>query len=385
MRRLLPFALAAFLLPVAALAAGQGAASVVRTDRSLVIATSSPGNAYALGGTVVVAAPVAGDLSALGGTITTVAPVAGDALILGGSASVRATIAGDLRAIAGSIDIQKPVTGDLAAASLSLSDSERVGGSVLVAGGTITLAGGAGGPVTIYGNTVTLGGSYASDVRVVAGDRLILLPGTTIKGSLSYQAPVPATIPDSATIAGGATYTQASYLPGADVSRTLALASIGIFLLARILASLVLAGLLAGLFPTLAEAVVGEAYGARVRHILLTVLLGFAAFVATPILFLLLALTFIGLGLAILLGICYILLILLALVYSGIFVGGVLARRFFSREEVLWRDGAIGTLVVSLIALIPVVGILAVVLLASFAAGALLHIFFRFAFARGSD
>ncbi len=370
-------------LPLGAFAATvpvTGASAATYTGRSVIFATSSPGNAYLGGASVIVTAPITGDLSALGGTLTVAAPVTGDALLLGGSADIRAPITGDLRIFAGTITIEEPVAGDLAALGFSVKESALVHGSVLIAAARAALTGGAGGPVTMYGNSITLGGDFAGDVEVVAADHLTLLPGTTIDGSLTYQAPLPATIPDSVHVAGEIAYTQASYLPGADVSRALAIASIGIFLVVRIFAMLVLAGLLTGLFPRLADTVIDEGYGRSVRHTLLTVLLGFAAFVATPILILLLALTFIGLMLAALLFITYALLVFLSIMYAGITFGGAVARRFFERDSVLWRDGVLGTLALSLVALVPVVGLLIVIALASFAAGALLQIFFRFAF-----
>lgn len=343
-------------------------------------ATASSSNVYEVGASVIVAVPVAQDLTAVGGTIVEAAEVAGDTLLVGGSVAVRAPVAGDLRLLAGNAIIEHSVAGDLAALALRLNVEAPVAGSVVVGALSATLSEGAAGPVIIYGNAITLGGEFGGDVRVVAGDRLTLLSGTKIRGTLTYQAPVPATIPDTATITGGVSYTAASYLPGVGVSKTLALVSIGIFLFARVLASLVLAGLLAGLFPRFAEAVIDEIYDKRARHFLLTTLLGFAAVVATPILILLLALTFIGLGLAILLTIVYALLILLALVYAGILTGGIFVRRFLYRDNVRWSDGVLGTLALSLAALVPVVGVLLVLVLASLAAGALLQIAFRFAF-----
>ena len=92
-------------------------------------------------------------------------------------------------------------------------------------------------------------------------------------------------------------------------------------------------------------------------------------------------LAFVGIGLAALIGIAYVLLVLLASIYAGVIVGSVIARRFFKRDEVLWRDGVIGMFVLSLLLLLPIAGPLVFALLAMFAAGALLLVFFRFAFA----
>ena len=109
-------------------------------------------------------------------------------------------------------------------------------------------------------------------------------------------------------------------------------------------------------------------------------LLGFGILVATPVLIILLTLTFVGIGLALLLLVLYALLVLLALLYAGIFIGSLFARRFRGRSEVLWRDGMLGTLALSLIAFIPFVGLFIIILLTVFVAGALLQIFFHFAF-----
>lgn len=355
-------------------------ASSFRAAQSLVAASSSPGNAYAVGASIVLTAPVAGDFLALGGSVITAAPVAGDDLIFGGSVSSRSAVAGDLRAIGGGIEVAESVGGDLVAIGFSVSDFGRAKGSVFIIALNTTLGNGSDGPVTIYGNNVALAGDFRGDVTIVAGGHVALAPGTMIRGKLSYQAPDVATIPASAIIVGGVTYTNASYLPDVGTSRMLAFVSIGFFLVARIIGTLILAGLLAGLFPGLAHAVTSHVLHMRLRHMLLLLLLGFGVCVATPIVIGLLLLTFVGIGLAILLFILYALLFLLAFVYAGIVTGSMLSRRIQGREEVLWHDGLVGMAIVSGVLLIPFVGIGIVLLLTLFSAGTLLQMFFRFAF-----
>lgn len=378
MQRALILVFLSLLLPASVLAASAPAS--FRAARSLLAASSSPGNAYVAGASIVLTAPVAGDFSAIGGSIVTAAPIRGDGLLIAGSISSRARVSGDLRMVGGSITLSEPIAGDLIALGVSMNDSGRVAGSVFIVAANATVANGAAGPVTIYGNNVALSGDFAGTVDIVASGRITLAENTVIHGKFSYQAPGIATIPASSTTLGGIEYTNASYLPDAGTSRILALVSIGFFLFARIFGALILAGLLAGLFPKLAEAVVERAHAERLRSVLLTMLLGFAILVASPVLIVLLALTFVGIGLAILLFILYALLSLFAFLYAGILLGSVLARRFRGRETVLWRDGVIGMLVLSLIALVPTIGPFAVFLFAVFSAGALLLIFFGFAF-----
>ncbi len=378
MYHLLAILFVSLLVPASALAAN-GPASF-GAARSLLVASSSPGNAYAAGVSVVLTAPVAGDFTAFGGSVVAAARIVGDGLLVGGSVNSRARISGDLRAVGGSINIGEPIAGDLTALGLSVSDSGRVTGNVFIIAANTTLTNGATGPVTIYGNNISLAGDFSDDVDIIASGRIALKASTTIRGKLSYEAPEMAILPASARVLGGIKYTNASYLPDIGTSRVLALVSVGFFLFVRILGALILAGLLAGLFPRLAEALVERAYVAPARSILLTMLLGFGILVATPVLIVLLALTFVGLGLALLLFILYALLVLFALLYAGILLGSILARQFARREIVLWRDGVFGMLALSLVALIPVVGPFILLFFAIFSAGALLLIFFNFAF-----
>ena len=367
-----------FIIPTSVFAANAPAS--FSAARSLITASSSPGNAYITGISVVSTAPVGGDLSAIGGSIISAAPVSGDALLFAGSINSRAEVTGDFRAAAGSITIEKPIGGDLVAFGLSVSDAGRAKGSVFIVALNSVLTGGASGPVTIYGNNVSLAGNFASDVNIIASGQITVAPSTMIHGALSYESPETAVIPASATITGGTVYTNISYLPDAGTSRMLAIASVGFFLFIRILSALILAGLLAGLFPRLSEAVVGRAYTKRIRSILLTLLLGFALLVATPILFALLALTFVGIGIALLILIVYALLVFLSFMYAGILLGGMFSRRFLHRETVLWHDGVLGMLVLSLIVFVPYIGLFVALLLTIFSTGALLLIFFDVAF-----
>ncbi|MDP1707044.1 MAG: hypothetical protein Q8L30_00570 [bacterium] len=377
MRHTILILLVALLSPTGVYAASQSSFSAAR---SLLIASSSPGNAYSAGLSIVQTANVYGDLSAFGGSFVMAAPVSGDGLFLAGSIHSRAHIGGDLRAIGGSISIENPISGDLVALGYSVNDSGRAGGSVFIVAANTTISNGASGPVTIYGNNISLSGHFTNDVNISAIGRVVLAASTTIAGKLSYQAPEPAVIPESAVITGGVEYISASYLPDAGTSRILAFMSIGFFLFVRILGALILAGLLAGLFPRLAESIADRAYTARPSRILLTTLLGFAVFVVTPVLFLILTLTFVGIGLAALLLISYSFIALLSVAYAGILLGSLLSRRYMRREAVLWHDGVLGMLILSLIALVPYLGIFMVLLLTTFSAGALLLTFFNFAF-----
>jgi hypothetical protein len=378
MRFILPALVALLFLPATSYAAHTP--SSFSEGQQLLIASSSPGNVYAAGASVVVAAPVAGDLSVVGGSIISATLIAGDELFLGGSISSRSHVDGNLRVAGGTISVDDPVGGDLVAFGLSVDDLGSVGGSVFIVAADTELTGGADGPVIIYGNNVSLGGTFGGDVTVVASGRVALAAGTKIAGKLTYQSPEEAIVPSSAVVHGGVLYTNASYLPDVGTSRILSLISIGVFLVIRVLGALILAGLFAGLFPRLNAQFVEDTVNLRPSRILLTTLLGLAVFIATPVLALLLMITFVGIGLALLFLIVYAFLALLALLYAGILIGALIARRFSHRTLVLWHDGVLGMLILSIITLVPYIGLFVALLVTAFSAGMLLIIFFNFAF-----
>lgn len=370
-------ALGLLLLPASVSAASPVASFSVARD--LVASSTVPGNAYVGGSTVVVTAPTVGDLTAFGGAVTAAGATGGDALFLGGSVSSRAPVGGDMRAVAGTVNVIEGVRGDLVALGYRVDVTARPVGTVFIGAANATLAAGAGGPVTIYANNVLLGGEFAQDVTVVAGGTVTLAKDTVIRGKLHYEAPDAARIPESAVVRGGVEYVSASYLPDAGTSRVLAVASIGLFLLIRIIGALLLAGLVAGLFPEPARRIAQRASGST-RTFFLTTLLGFAALVATPVMLILLALTFVGIGMAAVGAVGYLLLVIMSFVYAGILLGTLFVRRFRHRESILWHDGVLGMLLLSVLGLVPALGALVVLVVVSFTAGALLSLFFSFAF-----
>ncbi len=362
------------MFPVAATAA------TFEGGRSVLIASSTMGNLYAAGGTVALTTAVTADFVGLGGSVVVKGPIAGDVTLVGGDVSLQKAVAGDVRAVGGRIDMTAPVTGDVVALAGSFGNSGGGIRSAFIVAGSVRLMAGAEGPVTIYGNTIELGGVFAGDIRIVASGRITLAENTVIEGALDYQAPEEAGVPESAHIRDGVRYTGASYLPTTEEARAIALASFGIFVFVKILGALILAGLIAGLFPTFATMVATRTFSDPARRRLLNLLLGFAILVATPVLVILLSITFVGLGLAVLLGTLYLLLGLLSGVYAGIIIGALLSKLLFKRTELRASDAVLGMLVMCVVWSIPVVGWLAISLLATYTLGLLTLLAFRFAF-----
>ncbi|MEA2701369.1 MAG: hypothetical protein QOE22_78 [Candidatus Parcubacteria bacterium] len=361
-----------------------GLAATFVSENELTLSEPVPDNAYVAGANVSVSTDLPADLTVAGGTVGIYAPVTGDVLAAGGTVVIERPVGGDVRAASGRINISSDVAGDVAAAGGTVTVSGKARG-VYLFGGTLAVTGGASGPVTLYGSDITLSGDFSGDVEIIASDHFTIGENTHIAGTLRYNAPEQAAIPASAKIDGGATYTGSyAYVPTKEEARKFALAGAGIFLVVRTLAGMIVAGLLVGLFPTFAGRIADLALTSGGRRTALFALLGFGLFVASPLLILLLLLSFVGAGIGLLLGILYLLLLLLAYIYAGIIAGAALRRhalaRFSSRTEISWRDAVLGVLVLNLIGFVPVVGPLVKFFLAIAAAGILASLAYRFAF-----
>lgn len=388
MRRVESFLLAlsgATLLAVSLVAPAFANAATYAAAKSLVVSGPVVGNAYVAGADVSVPTPLPADLSAIGGTVDVSENVAGDALIAGGNVNVYKPVAGDLRVIAGHAVVHDTVGGDLFAVAANFTDTGEIANGAFVVGGSVSLEGGAEGPVTVYGSDVFLAGTFVGDVRVTASNRLTLGKKTVIKGTLFYDAPETASIPASARLRGGATYTGRSYLPTAEEAHAFLAAGAGVFLLVKALATIIAAALVVGLFPALAQTLTDDAIARSPRRSFLLAFLGFAVVVATPALLLFLSLTLVGLGLAFLIGAAYLLALLLAYAYAAAIAGSVLARRVVHRDTVLWRDAVFGVLALSVIGVVPFVGWLAFLFVFALALGSLVSRAYFFAFREHRD
>lgn len=371
--------IALLLVPVFA------SASTLESARTVVLSEPQTANAYLTGTDVTVVAPLAGDLLAAGGTVVANSPVAGDVMVAGGTVRIDKSVAGDVRAFGGEVSVTAPVAGDLILAGGTITASTSAQ-DTRIAGGTVKLTGAAG-PVIIYGADITLAGDFAGDVTIEASDTITLAEGTHIHGALRYNAPQQIVVPSSVQVDGGALYIgSSSFLPSSEEAHTFAIAGATVLFIVHLAAVLILAGLLAGLFPLFTERVVERTLVAHSpRRFVLLALLGFAIFVAAPILILILLFSFVGIGVALALGALYALLVMLAYVYAGILAGAALAHGLMKRYVVTWKEAVLGMLVLYFIGIIPVVGMLVKFVLMMAALGAIASLAYLFAFRRSQD
>lgn len=379
MIRFFTLILAVLLIPVS------GSAATVAAEETLTISEAAQGNAYLAGTNVRVTAPIVGDVAALGTSLLLLAPIRGDALLFGGTIEAAGPVDGDLRAFGGRVTVEGTATGDIFAVGGSVRIEGR-GTDMRLFGVNVAALGGSLGVSEIYGSTVTIGGDFAGDVRVFASDRLIIRDGTRVRGTLEYDAPQQADVPADAIIDEEVVYTgSSSFLPTSKEAETFAIAGAGLFLIARVIAGMVAAGIAALLFPLFSRRIAERVLTRSPRRFVMLALLGFAVFVATPLLAVLLMLSFVGAAVGLLLTIAYLFLLLVSFIYAGVITGAAIARFLLKRQGISWRGALLGMLVLHVIGLVPIAGPIVTAVLCAAATGAIASTAYGFMFGRDTS
>lgn len=319
---------------------------------------------YVAGRSVDVQAQVKGDVVAAGQRISIDQLVTGDVLAAGETVTIRAQVQDDVRAAGRSVTIARSVAGHVVAAgdTVDIAPAATVGGWAWLAGREVDMAGRIGGELKAAGENVNISGEVAGDVELMA-EHIRLLPGARLGGNLVYRSENKPQIVEGAEIAGDIIAKPVLYREPAG--RGAGFVVIGALAVAAIVFYL--------LFPAFTVASAED-----LRRAPLTALgVGIAVLFAMPFVILLLFATLIGALVALPLLALYLVSLLGGLLTGVIFVGDAglrltgLAGSAAKGLRVL--SIVVALVVLLLIQIIPVLGALAVFALFVFGYGALQH------------
>ena len=309
---------------------------------------------FTAGGSVRQSQPVEGDLFGIGGEVDLRAGVAGDAILGGGDVRVRDRVAQDLYAGGGSVRVEAAVgrNARIAGGNVEIAPSASIAGNLSIAGGSVEVRGPVGGYVQIAGGDVVIDGPVAGDVRVASGE-LELGPNARIGGRLIHRGAQRIRQDPAAQVAGGIERGAPLHIERERGSRHAGgrgvswLWSLGL---------IALAGFIAGVFPAGSRDI-----GAGLRKDPgIGLLLGFIALVCVPIAAVVLAVTIIGIPLALAVLLLYFLMLIVGYAAVGVVIGDAALARLRSQDaqRAGWRVGAAMATMLSLALLtrIPYVG-----------------------------
>lgn len=274
----------------------------------------------------------------------------GDLVATGGAVEVLGTVDGDLRVYAGNVEVRGEVTGDVVAYAGNVELNGEVGGNVSAFGGRALLGpgGSVGGWFEAGAGEVIIDGVVGGDVDVEAGS-LELRSGALVDGDLNHSTEQFSQEGDARVLGTVSRVDDIRFRrgPGHDRSRF----PHGTFVLYGFLANLALGAVLLYAFPGFTTRTAlrfrGRALGSFGW--------GMFALVGTPILLVLVALTIVGIPLAVAGFGLYLLLVWTGSVLGGYGFGDWIMVRAGSAGN-RWASLVVGLLAVALIGLVPVLG-----------------------------
>jgi len=318
---------------------------------------------YVAAATTVIDGTVNGDVFALGGTITVNGTINGGVSIAGQTLTVNGKITHGARVAATDININGTIDGDLivAGTNITVAKTGKIGGDLICGADTARIDG----PITGYikgsSSEVTLTSEVGKDVELVV-DHLTLTSTSSIQGNLTYTSKDEARIQSGARIGGTTTHK----MPEAwEPSPFFGIVGKVISFVMIFVIGVVIIYVAPRRTVSIADSVVGKPGPS----------LGWGALilVATPIAFILVCITVIGIPLGLISMAVYGVAIYLAQIPVGLAVGSLIVRRAGRVESKALLIGALalGLVILSLLGLIPYFGFVVGLVTILFGLGAL--------------
>jgi hypothetical protein len=258
----------------------------------------------AVGDVVEISGTVNGDVYAFAGQVLVDGTVNGDLITAAGAITVSGTVSQDLRAAGGTITINGSIKRNITVGGgvVEITDDARIGGSILGGTGTINIAAPVGGNVKIGSGALTISNKINGDLEAGVED-LRLTSKAAVTGDLTYWSEKDASIDDKAVVSGEVTKKKppAGFGPkfGPVVS---GFSGFRIFsAIVGFISTLIIGLLLIKFFPNFGRSAASNLSSRPWASLGL----GFAAFILTPIIGLILLVTLVGIPLALILGALY--------------------------------------------------------------------------------
>lgn len=364
-RRLVAGSMAAALLLVGggmlANNASAGAVYISQENGSAVVdkATKVDGSAYLAGNTVTVDGTVDGDVYCAGNDTVINGTVEGDVLCGGNTLTVNGTVHGDVRLAGNVVTINGTVHGgaSVAASELRIGKDGRVARDV-TGGTSITVIDGTIGRDMLAGvEKLTMNGAVERNVNASLS-QVSFGSNAKIGGNFTYESRSEHTVP-AGVVAGDVAFTQIANKSSASNAAMMLLTTLLVALLS--VGILVLVATLAA--PRLMHAVSSDASWSRIG---LALLIGFVFMIVAPLAAILFALTGVGIAVAGVLVVLWLLLMLLSSVPVAQLIGAKLVGK---RTDSIMTRGMAGVGVIALLMLVPVVNIMAMTLIIALGSG----------------
>lgn len=304
---------------------------------------------------------VFGDLLIGAGSVTVSGNVTGDVTIAGGDVSVLERVNGDLRIAGGDVLVTEDVAGDLVVVggNVRILSSATVGKDLVVLGGRIVAQGNINGKVRVIGGEVILDSRVNGNVDIKAGESITIGDNAFILGDLVYSGENEniLTVSESAVVRGETIFKEGKAISATTFTDT-ALAFFGAFVLIKLITVLVVVALATIFLKRFSNNIAKSA----VENLGKKTLWGFIALIVIPAATIVFFASVFGIALGILSILGYVILTMLAGIYSGVIFGAWMDKLVVRKQEQItvdWKNAVLGVIAFTLIIQIPVIGNLA--------------------------
>jgi len=246
----------------------------------------------------------------------------GDLFVMAQTVTINGTINGNIYAAGQEVKITSNATGDvfLAGESLTIAQESAIGRDLCAAGRQIFLSGNVERQFFGAARNITISGKIGRDAQI-ATETLILAPEAIITGDLNYKSSNQATIASGATIGGKTDWT---YIPPTKERKDKSIAWVIFSLLLKVAAAMIVWFILLKLWPAL-----WSGLGQTVqKHPFKSIGVGVLVFLLTPIAFVLLMITVVGIPLGFIAIFTYGTFLYLAKIMVAVWGSTLLAKKF---------------------------------------------------------
>lgn len=307
---------------------------------------------YAAGERVTLSGTVNGDAFIASGIVIVDGAVQQDLFAAGGNITISGTIGDDVRMAGGSIVVSGTVRGDLfvAGGEVHITSNGSVEGDLVSAGGSVIINGLVKGNVRVSGGEVVLNNQIDGNVRAASGD-VTLGSSAFIRGDFDYYSRNEATIMDGARVGGTTLFHKSGIQRG---SGKILAGLLGFWFFLKFLMMIVISVLAVYVFRRLTSKVLDRAIAAPGRDFLT----GFILLFLVPITAILLCITLVGIPVAILGVLMYVVYLLLTGFLTPVIIGSYINKLITKRPalEMNWKTIVYGILATFILGIIPFVG-----------------------------
>ncbi|HEX7455982.1 MAG TPA: polymer-forming cytoskeletal protein [Candidatus Nanoarchaeia archaeon] len=323
---------------------------------------------FGFGDVVEISGTVNGDVYAFGGQVLVDGKVNGDLITGGGLVTVSGNITQDLRAGGGQVTISGEIGRNVAVGggNVDFTDSARIRGSVLAGAGNLSLAAPVGSNVKVGAGNLTISNRIDGDVEAGVGV-LRLTSKAKVGGDLTYWSDETASIDKNAVVVGDVTKKTPPEAARPTAGKAFAaFTGFNIFMkVVSVVSTLVIGLLLIAFFPKYNR----ETVSTLRRRPWVSLGVGFLTVVVTPIVFIILLATVVGIPLALILLALYLISLYLARIFIIFWAGSWILERTGRKVHEVWAFVS-GLFVYYIVTLIPIIGGLVTLFVILFGLGA---------------